>query len=90
MSCVSAILLFKQLKPNIIKRALILKDRVVIWASRKPQEVIKHWLSLFGNKYKIRVMPITPLEGGVTQENWNVVWDSSTTIYRGIRSCKIA
>ena len=37
------------------------------------------------SKFKLRIVPTSPKEGGITQEKWNHFWDGSKKVSPGIR-----
>jgi len=78
-----AVLQFKKLYPNLIKRAIICKNKYVLIWSDKQLVTVKKWKSITG--HKLRVMPSDSLEGGLTQSYWNRIWNLSKPICLGVR-----
>jgi hypothetical protein len=77
------LLQFMGSNPNIVKRALLCKKFVLIWSYKDPKDIVKLWNC---SRYRLRIMPNKPLEGGSTQKYWNNLWDLSKPVYSNIRA----
>lgn len=72
-----------QEKPKLLKRALLCDKRIIAWSSLPRDAVMAHWRMI--SNHPLRLIPLLPLEGGLTQEKWNKVWDTSQLITKKIR-----
>jgi hypothetical protein len=74
---------FMELKPGLLKRAVVTSKRVVAWTTIAPSIVFMHWKQ--HTNQPLRLVPLLPREGGVTQETWNAVWDDGKEVTKGVR-----
>ena len=79
----SDIIRFFAEKPDLLKRAVICNTKVVAWTTYAPEKVFSHWREI--TEKPLRLVPNTPLEGGMTQETWNKVWDEAEVVTNKIR-----
>lgn len=75
-------------KYNFIKRIMILNEkastsRCIVWVTENPDIVINLWKSKFN--IPLRIIPNIPIENGITQKNYNLFWDRSSPVGKGIR-----
>jgi hypothetical protein len=79
------ILLFRKEAGALVKRALVVRKKgyTIVWTNANEQDLVELW----NKKYftKLRVMPKRPIEGGITQQYWNKLWDLSKPICKGVR-----
>ncbi len=74
---------FMEKKPGILKRAVVTPTKIVAWSTQPQDIIITEW-----NKHSslpLRLVPLLPREGGLTQQKWNDVWDSATPFTKGVR-----
>jgi len=62
---------FMNKRPDLLKRALITKQRIVAWTSKKPELVATLWK--VDSQNPLRLVPAKPCEGCTTQESWNKI-----------------
>lgn len=77
---------FMDQRPDLLKRAIITKQKIVAWTTKKPELVAALWKK--DAKSPLRLVPSKPYEGCTTQETWNKLWDNAKTHRRGIRILK--
>jgi hypothetical protein len=79
----SDLISFMELKPGLLKRAVVSSRRVVAWTAVAPSIVFMHWKQ--HTNQPLRLVPHLPREGGRTQEIWNEVWDNGKKVTKGVR-----
>jgi len=82
-----SLLTFEKKYPVLIKRALIYKDKIIVWSLCDRSLLAKRWRSI--SQIKMRIMPLKPLEGGETQQIWNHIWDISKPLSLGPEKVKL-
>jgi len=83
----NTIIYFTEKYPAFIKRAVVKNNRITAWTWSSPGKVVSMWKKI--TNYPLRLVPITPLEGGLTQEKWNKIWDNATEITKKVRYYKL-